>query len=107
MPSKEVGRFRPTRPERAARKSTAHSICRYHPENAAPLLQAPPQAPRPAQPIFLRNPQGILSDHPSHSGSVAVLLHLNLWDLPKRSRPWKNPPGDLVYDANFFRGLAG
>jgi len=36
-----------------------------------------------------------------------ILLHLNLWDLPKRSPPSKTPPGDFVYDANFFRGLAG
>jgi hypothetical protein len=35
-----------------------------------------------------------------------ILLHLNLWDLPKRSPPSKNPPHDFVYDANFFRGLA-
>jgi len=35
-----------------------------------------------------------------------ILLHLNLWDLPKRSPLSKNPPHDFVYDANFFRGLA-
>jgi len=36
-----------------------------------------------------------------------ILLHLNLWEVPKRSPPSKTPPRDFVYDPDFFGGLTG
>jgi hypothetical protein len=34
-----------------------------------------------------------------------ILLHLHLWEVPKRSPPAKTPPRNLFYDPNFFAGL--
>ena len=36
-----------------------------------------------------------------------ILLHLHLWEVPKRSPPPKTPPRDFVYDPDFFGGLTG
>jgi transposase-like protein len=34
-----------------------------------------------------------------------ILVHLNLWEVPERSPPSTNPPRELIYDWDFFRGL--
>jgi hypothetical protein len=36
-----------------------------------------------------------------------ILLHLNLWEVPKRSPPSKTPSRDFIYDPHFFGGLTG
>jgi hypothetical protein len=36
-----------------------------------------------------------------------ILLHLHLWEVPKRSPPPKTPPRDFVYNPDFFGGLTG
>jgi hypothetical protein len=34
-----------------------------------------------------------------------ILLHLHLWEVPKRSPPAKTPPRNFFYDPDFFGGL--
>jgi hypothetical protein len=36
--------------------------------------------------------------------SHRILVHLNLWEVPKRSPP-VSPPRDFIYDPDFFKGL--
>jgi hypothetical protein len=36
-----------------------------------------------------------------------ILLHLHLWEVPKRSPPSTTPPRDFVYDPHFLAGLTG
>ncbi len=36
-----------------------------------------------------------------------ILLHLHLWEVPKRSPPPRSPPRDFIYDLDFFSRQTG